>query len=191
MSGRMTDERLAELRCVWRGGDHLSESEQLEMLDALVVERACAESWRNAIVDAAVVGWTYDEKTETDPAHAVAKMLYWERMTALDPNVSEEAAKLIAERDAAESELAQYRAASVEVARLEAELADMREGGWRGKREWESIEADLRELALYREASVEGVDLVKPLHDHELGLCYCDRCTVYRYAARKAAEDAG
>ena len=37
---RMTDLRLAQCRQIWRGGYHLTEAEQREILDALVAERA-------------------------------------------------------------------------------------------------------------------------------------------------------
>lgn len=83
----------------------------LHALDALLARLAAVEQklrttererdeWKNAIIDATVCNWTYQEKHENDPRAAVNALLAWESQVALDPAVSEEAAKLYAERDA-------------------------------------------------------------------------------------------
>jgi hypothetical protein len=69
-----------------------------------------ALEWKRAVEDAAVTDWTYN--ASHTPREAVAALLAWQCKLALDPRVSEEAARLHAQLDAARK--------VVESARLEA-----------------------------------------------------------------------
>src|SRR5262245_11187658 len=75
-------------------------------LTALLSETAATHSctWKDAIIDACVVDWIFTKDHETDPRKAVNDLLCWQQRIALDPAVSEDAAKLharIAELEAA------------------------------------------------------------------------------------------
>lgn len=52
------------------------------------------DAWKTAVLDAAVVNWTYTKEHETNPRKAVNDLLAWESQVALDPAVSEPAAAL-------------------------------------------------------------------------------------------------
>ena len=47
--------------------------------------------WRDAIIDAAVVDWTYQNHHEYDPQAAVNALLAWQYVIALEPSVSKDA----------------------------------------------------------------------------------------------------
>ncbi|HXI98800.1 MAG TPA: hypothetical protein VNG73_07635, partial [Gemmatimonadaceae bacterium] len=55
--------------------------------------RALGE-WREAIIDAAVVNWTYKQEHEVNPRAAVNDLLAWQSKIALDPRVSLRAKEL-------------------------------------------------------------------------------------------------
>lgn len=59
--------------------------------------RAELAKWKDAIIDAAVVNWTYQKAREDDPRAAVHALLCQAQLEALDPAISETAAKLKAE----------------------------------------------------------------------------------------------
>ncbi len=75
-------------------------------LEAERVARQQAEQerdeWRDAVIDAAVVNWTYQKAHETDPRAAIHALLCQAQREALDPVISEEAAKLHAQLTASE-----------------------------------------------------------------------------------------
>lgn len=52
------------------------------------------DKWRNAVVDAAVINWTYAKEDEENPYLAVCKLLACAAQEALDPQISLEAKKL-------------------------------------------------------------------------------------------------
>ena len=64
------------------------------LLDALEAAERARDQWKNAVIDAAVCRWVYTAEHETDPRKAINDVLAWESRVALDPAVSEPAAKL-------------------------------------------------------------------------------------------------
>jgi len=60
-------------------------------IDALTAER---DKWRLAVIDAAVVNWTYSKEDEDNPYLAVCKLLGCAARDALDPQISLEAKAL-------------------------------------------------------------------------------------------------
>jgi hypothetical protein len=55
---------------------------------------AALQKWKQAIIDASVVGWVYTAEHETDPKKAINDLLCLERKMALDPAISPEVAAL-------------------------------------------------------------------------------------------------
>ena len=51
-------------------------------------------AWKDAVLDAAVCNWTYTKEMEDNPQLAMRRLLDWTTQVALDPAVSEPAAKL-------------------------------------------------------------------------------------------------
>lgn len=78
-------------------------------VERLTAENAALLEWKNAIVDAAVVGWTYNAETESNPRKAVESLLCWESKIALDPLVSAEAKALHDEIAALRAEVDKLR----------------------------------------------------------------------------------
>lgn len=82
---------------------------QAKLLDQCADELAALDQphqceWKDAIIDACVVDWILTAEHESDPRKAINDLLGWQYKLALDPAVSEEAAKLharIAELEAA------------------------------------------------------------------------------------------
>lgn len=79
--------RYIAVRC--QGGPWKSYQELEEQIVALTTERDAANEWKLAIIEAAVVGWTFKAEHETNPKAAINALLCWERQMALDPSVSE------------------------------------------------------------------------------------------------------
>jgi len=73
--------------------------------------------WRDAVIDAAVVGWTYRAEHETDPRAAINVLLAHAQAIALDPAVSPEARALVERAEAAER-------------RQQTDEATLRRAGW-------------------------------------------------------------
>ena len=67
--------------------------EATEQLDEARREQ---QRWKNAIIDAAVVGWTYQAVHEADPHAAINALLVQAQREALDPAISQDAINLIA-----------------------------------------------------------------------------------------------
>lgn len=71
-------------------------------LERAAIDNAIASSWqpkhackwKDAIIDACVVDWVLTAEHENDPRKAVNDLLCWQQKLALDPAVSEDAAKL-------------------------------------------------------------------------------------------------
>jgi hypothetical protein len=63
--------------------------------DLLERELAAAKAWKDAVIDAAVVGWTYCAADEDDPRGCLSRIMAMNTQIALDPAVSSEAAALI------------------------------------------------------------------------------------------------
>lgn len=72
---------------------HLAEH-RIRAIQAAVAE---ADEWRRVVTDALVVSYIYRKEHDSDPRLALNELLCWERVIALDPKVSEGAAKLVAE----------------------------------------------------------------------------------------------
>ena len=72
-----------------------------------VIEDEEKNPWKHAIMDAAVVHWTLEKDHEHDPRAAVNALICMAADQALDPSISEDARKLIAQakREALEAEL--------------------------------------------------------------------------------------
>jgi hypothetical protein len=58
-------------------------------------ELAAAKAWKDAVIDAAVVGWTYCAADDDDPRGCLSRIMAMNQQIALDPAVSSEAAALI------------------------------------------------------------------------------------------------
>jgi hypothetical protein len=58
-------------------------------------ELAAANAWKEAVINSAVVGWTYSAADEDDPIGCLSKLLAASAQIALDPAVSSDAAALI------------------------------------------------------------------------------------------------
>jgi hypothetical protein len=58
-------------------------------------ELAAAKAWKDAVINAAVVGWTYSAADEDDPSGCLSKLLAASAQIALDPQVSSDAEALI------------------------------------------------------------------------------------------------
>ena len=69
------------------------------------------EAWREAIIDAAVVNWTYRAEHDTNPRAAVHDLLALVGAMALDPAVSLDAKRLHDRAEQAEAQNARLRAA--------------------------------------------------------------------------------
>jgi vacuolar-type H+-ATPase subunit I/STV1 len=69
----------------------------VEACDARTLERelAAAKEWKDAVINAAVVGWTYSAADEDDPSGCLSKLLAASAQIALDPQVSSDAEALI------------------------------------------------------------------------------------------------
>lgn len=67
---------------------------RIRAIQAAVAE---ADEWRRVVTDALVVSHIYRKEHDSDPRLALNELLCWERVIALDPKVSEDAAKLVAE----------------------------------------------------------------------------------------------
>ena len=50
--------------------------------------------WKDAVIDACVVDWIFTKEHETNPRKAINDLLCWQQTLALDPTISEAAAKL-------------------------------------------------------------------------------------------------
>lgn len=64
--------------------------------DAELINDEKRNPWKSAIIEAAVVGWTYSNDHDTNPRAAVHELLVMEAQMALDPLISGEAATLVA-----------------------------------------------------------------------------------------------
>ena len=58
---------------------------------------ASLQGWKDAVIDALVVGYIYNAQHEADPRRALKELIAWEVAIALDPDVSGEAAALVKE----------------------------------------------------------------------------------------------
>lgn len=69
--------------------------------------------WRDALTDAAICSWVLNDQNKDDPRKMIADLLAQERLEALDPAISEEASKLVAQarREGAEAVLQALEAA--------------------------------------------------------------------------------
>lgn len=65
-----------------------------KLLESFVAEIERLQPWQDAIIDACVVDWILTKEHETDPRKAVNDLLAWQQQLALDPAISEPAAKL-------------------------------------------------------------------------------------------------
>lgn len=70
---------------------------------ALLAER---DRWKNAVIEASVVGWTYRKEHEDDPRAAINALLCQQWDMALDPAISPKMAEIVAERDRLREQLA-------------------------------------------------------------------------------------
>lgn len=78
--------------------------------------------WREAVIDALVVGHIYQEKHKDNPKQAIADLIEWENTIALDPRVSKEAQTLVDKgREEAMDTAPTIRALKARVEELEAE----------------------------------------------------------------------
>lgn len=67
------------------------------------------KSWRTAVVEAAVVNWTYKAEHENDPKAAINSLICMAQKEACDPLVSEEAARLHGEIERLQRENAELK----------------------------------------------------------------------------------
>jgi hypothetical protein len=65
-----------------------------DSLVSVIVTAVELEQWKAAVIDAAVVGWTYKTEHENDPRAAINALLCHAQQIALDPCVSPEAKAL-------------------------------------------------------------------------------------------------
>jgi hypothetical protein len=93
---------LRPIQCVEKNAEEIA-SRHNDDIDALEAER---DKWRNAVIDAAVVNWTYTAEDEENPYLAVCKLMACAARESLDPQISVEAkkrhdriAELTADRD--------------------------------------------------------------------------------------------
>lgn len=70
-----------------------------DLLESVAKALQSANGWKDAITDAAVVNWTYKKEHEENPRAAVNALLCQAAAIAVDPSVSEEAAKLVKEAE--------------------------------------------------------------------------------------------
>lgn len=122
------DERLST------GGLYLEAAAALRKAAA---ERDAVRGFKDAVIDALVVGCILTAEHETNPRKAIADLLAWEVKIALDPAVSSEAATL---RDT-------YKAELDEAHERGARLARWMEDAQRERDEAHSLLRDLRFLA--------------------------------------------
>ena len=66
----------------------------IRWLHSLEAEAASLREWKQAVIDAGVVNWTLSTEWENDPRRAIQDLIVMAGEIALDPTVSEEAAKL-------------------------------------------------------------------------------------------------
>lgn len=76
--------------------------------DAAELDR---DRWRDAVIDASVVNWTYKKSYETDPKGAIDDLIAQVMREALDPVISTGAAELTKRAEQAEADLAAERTA--------------------------------------------------------------------------------
>ncbi len=67
------------------------------------------QRWKEAVIDAAVVNWTYRKAHENDPRAAINALLCQAQLEALDPTISEYAEKLHARIHELEQQLAEVK----------------------------------------------------------------------------------
>lgn len=97
--------------------------------DAELLNDEARNPWKRAIIDAAVVNWTYNKKHETDPHAAVNALLCMCSQMALDPLISKDAEELVAKAwKAALLEAADYADTKGGCGLLPFELRRMAEG---------------------------------------------------------------
>ena len=65
------------------------------------IEAEARGAFKDAVVDALVVGCIYTDEHDSNPRKAVSDLIAWETTIALDPSVSSDAAKLVASARAA------------------------------------------------------------------------------------------
>lgn len=65
-----------------------------------------AEQWKHRVIDALICGHIYTAAHDSDPKTALADLIAWENVIALDPKVSDAAAKLVTEAERAGMERA-------------------------------------------------------------------------------------
>lgn len=126
--------------------------------DALRVHlSARADDWKTAVIDALVINHIYTAEHDNDPRKALADLIAWETMIALDPAVSPEALALIERgRTEGEAAIALLRRALAESLRLQshyAMLLNMQDGGQRMR--FDSVDAWLERLALLADKAGE------------------------------------
>jgi hypothetical protein len=107
----------------------------LAKFEALSADR---DEWRCAVIDAAVVNWTYTKEDEDNPYLAVCKMVACAARESLDPLISVEAkklhdriAELTADRDSETRWACQYKDERDELQRRLDAVDAERENDWR------------------------------------------------------------
>lgn len=90
----------------------------------LVQDLAAAQSWKEAVIDAAVVNWTLSSENATNPRQAIADLLAQVEREALDPAISQPAAKLHMRIQQLEDQLNKVHARLVAVTEKLAMTAD-------------------------------------------------------------------
>lgn len=74
-------------------------------------EQAHAQEFKDRLLDALIVNWTYCKAHETDAKLAVDDLIRAEIQMALDPAISKEAAEMVGRAESAERDLAALREA--------------------------------------------------------------------------------
>lgn len=87
-------------------GDLMYHDDHIKALDALTAERDKYKPFHDAVIDMAVVNWTYDGKTERDAHDAIKKLVHCYCIERSDPALNEALAKLTERAESAERKLA-------------------------------------------------------------------------------------
>jgi hypothetical protein len=82
---------------VWRSGASNCKEETFKLIRKLERDLAAAQEWREAVLNELIVAHIYTKEHDTNPRKAIQDAIIWNCQVALDPAVSSDARKLVAQ----------------------------------------------------------------------------------------------
>lgn len=126
----------------------------------LLAEVKVLQEWKDRLVDEAVVSWVLSESNKDDPKKMINDIICWHVQVALDPAVSETAAKWVEQIKAKDEEIARLKDSMMRHFNEEHLAGDGPEiSRWKSRNQWlEQRNAELRA------ARVKFVEVLQSSH---------------------------